>query len=941
MDDISLYSLLKNKAEDYNIKNDIMYIEMHKQKTNYTYYDVFEFVNKYVEFFLKCNYKGKILFVFVDNSVKSIAVFIAMLKVGIIPVLVNPNNFYSRTEARKNDIEYKKNSIDFFDATSLGIYSSSVSVYLFEKYANSLNIKLNDLIDNEKRKFVIQTSGSTSGKPKLVVIYEKDILNKNEDLFNSIQGEYLYTYIPISSISSIVYNILAPLFLNKKILLSSRLDLLDIQEKNISLLIPRNILDILNEQLNERYYYSNANYSNINKMYLSGEINSLKFIKNIREKIPTLRENIFTNLYGSTEALGIISYCEEKKLIPIYINQLALSNGNFIYTYDKMNFFERNFDQDNFYDKKVNLEYDEFLYFECLPVSECKVKNLKIKNNLGEIIFNNNPTGDIGVYVNDKLYIICRTDDIVNIDGKTYYLPLIENLFFNLTGLKTYALKYENQIFVIINFILDKSSITNIKDIISLIKISYEFSNRLSFLPLAFPIFVDSDHLPKSEAMKKTIKKNLISLIKNRKKFEYYIDNYQNAFICKIQSLINNITNANKELLEYQGNNIFKIKKSDSFGVKQLMLLYKQVDADKLYEDNEYFYITISDGIIIDSIMKQDYWTFKDIEYMSHIYNRDLNKFYNIINEKKCDLVIIGKRQFENDKIKFIPVLIDRRENVHPKYFDSSVYFFIFYSPYKGKVPNDNKKIENKINILKQVFNHEYSINSYGDFFIDNIKTEKKRHIIYRELFSEITNHSEDRFQEIAKYQEVDIHFFDYINQLILVLNHNFENIRKWCQVFLEDIYNLQYEKNCVKNKFKNKEEQLKEMIKKIYISNNNPILVVGGLDYYNIKNDDKNSMLEMFKNEMLKCFLELVQLMRSKGIVKVKINEKYVDIDFSKLKIVYMILDEELYNNPTIDKCIELGYPEEIINRIDRVVNFYDLFKEHKNNKVKRKELK
>lgn len=68
---------------------------------------------------------------------------------------------------------------------------------------------------------------------------------------------------------------------------------------------------------------------------------------------------------------------------------------------------------------------------------------------------------------------------------------------------------------------------------------------------------------------------------------------------------------------------------------------------------------------------------------------------------------------------------------------------------------------------------------------------------------------------------------------------------------------------------------------------------------------------------------------------------KKYVDIDFSKLKIVYMILDEELYNNPTIDKCIELGYPEEIINRIDRVVNFYDLFKEHKNNKVKRKELK
>lgn len=59
-----------------------------------------------------------------------------------------------------------------------------------------------------------------------------------------------------------------------------------------------------------------------------------------------------------------------KKLKPIYINQLALANGDFIYTFDKVNFYKRKFINNTFQDEKINLEYDDFIYFECLPVSE-------------------------------------------------------------------------------------------------------------------------------------------------------------------------------------------------------------------------------------------------------------------------------------------------------------------------------------------------------------------------------------------------------------------------------------------------------------------------------------------------------------------------------------------------------------------------------------------
>lgn len=948
MDDSSLYYLLKKKAEDSNTKDEVMYYEIHEGIEEYTYNEVYKLVNKYVDFFSKCNYKNKSLYVIVDNSIKSIAVFIAMLKVGIIPILINCENFYSREEALKKDIKSNICSIDFFDATKHGTYELIKKSYFLEMYIKSLNVNLDKLINDKKSKFGILTSGSISGKPKMIIIYEKDLLNKDYDYYNIVNTEYFCTYIPISSISSIVYNILLPLYKNQKIILMRFLDLYALQNKSVSLLVPRDILDFFNSiYYDERRQY---NFSNIDKMYLSGEINNLGFIKEIRKKMPTLKENVFVNLYGSTEALGIISCCEEKKLKPIYINQLALANGDFIYTTDKVNFYKRKFINNTFQDEKINLEYDDFIYFECLPVSEDKVDNIRIENNFGEIIYNDKRTGDIGIYVNNQLYIICRENEVVEIDNKKYYLTAIENLFSKFTGLKAITLKYNNEITVIISFILNKNYTTNIKNIVPLIKKSNDLKNKLSYLPLSLPIFVDSGHISKSNAMKKVVKNNLISIIENRNK--YYIDDYEKCLTNKVQLIINNITGSNIDIIECVENNEFRIRKTNTFNVEQLMLLFNQIDISNIYEKNEYFYFTIADTIMIDIVMRSSWKKLYNIKDLCDVYRKSTIEFYNYINsididKKKCNLVVVGKKTIRDDAIIFRPILIDREENVNINNYDSLNYDVIYFNFYDNKnvkiddIPTD-QEIETKIRNLWNFLNHEYSINYDKDFFIDGVKTEKKRHIVYKKLYRLLTTHDFYVHCETDKHHKINLFFEKNYKQFIIVLNKKYEYEINDCRLYFNDFDDYQNDEIIRKDNFLKNEDLLKKMVDNLFVDkDNNPVLIVRNLEDYLIQSNNLNFMFEIIKQDTAKRFLELVEMLKKHEPIIIKVDGKDTLINFSNLKVIYMILDEELYKEPTIDKCIELGYPKEIVNNVDKITSYFGLVEEYKKSKVKRKELK
>ena len=60
----------------------------------------------------------------------------------------------------------------------------------------------------------------------------------------------------------------------------------------------------------------------------------------MRQKFPSIKEGVFTNLYGSTEANGVISYCNEKDLKTCYIDVSESELGKIRYTYDHKTFYE-------------------------------------------------------------------------------------------------------------------------------------------------------------------------------------------------------------------------------------------------------------------------------------------------------------------------------------------------------------------------------------------------------------------------------------------------------------------------------------------------------------------------------------------------------------------------------------------------------------------------
>lgn len=121
----------------------------------------------------------------------------------------------------------------------------------------------------------------------------------------------------------------------------------------------------------------------------------------------------------------------------------------------------------------------------------------------------------------------------------------------------------------------------------------------------------------------------------------------------------------------------------------------------------------------------------------------------------------------------------------------------------------------------------------------------------------------------------------------------------------------------------------------------NNPVLIVRDLEDYLIQSNNSNFIFEIIKQDTAKRFLELVEMLKKHEPVIIKVDGKDTLVNFSNLKVIYMVVDEELYKEPTIDKCIELGYPKEIVNSVDKITSYFGLVHDYKKSKVKRKELK
>ena len=745
---MNIYEILKEKANNVDYKDRIIYYDLEANR-EYSFSDVFKIVNNYVNMFSKLDIQGKKKYLIVDNSVDSVVIFIALLKCDAKPVLINKFDLLYYCNHRYEFIDEKDDNsshynqvqnlkYDYIIANDLGTFSDINSeIRRITAYLNRIkNIDLNDDGD-----FYICTSGVSEGTGKLVPLKENDLIERT---LNRQKDYSILTTISISSISGMIYNVFRPIICNvRNYLLYQKAIEKDRILKYVSfyhinkILSPINILDMLNDDLKK------LDFSSLDTIYLSGEASGFDAITKIREYLPNLGDNVIANMYGRTENYGDICICHENKIKSLYINVLASSLDTLVYTYDKKHIYKMSIKDGEIINEELSIKYEDNYYANYLSASETLLDNVRIDGNIiGEIIADGQYTGDLGFYLNNQLYVIGRKKDLVLINGKQYYLPMYEQMFRNITGLKTAAILNEdtNNIFLVVNYNVDPKLIDNFKRIIPLSNRCNEIIDNLN-IPIEYPLFVDSARFPKSNQMHKTQKGEIKNLIKYNNQFQKTINNYTDSFIKTITNIIETEYHKNVSVL-YQ-NNEFVFKKSEiSFG-ELYALGGKFIGYVHLKDDDENFYCVIDDCVLLSKF--PDYYVYnpqirkRNVESLNEAYLENKELLLEKIN-REIDrnihynrLKLVGIITETDDEYVFKPyqIVADNNYNGTDKLYGDDLPFInsnngvVLYETLKNAVFKNvffsDEEIKEYVNKYSSLFNHTYQIKkSDMNLYVDN-----------------------------------------------------------------------------------------------------------------------------------------------------------------------------------------------------------------------------
>ena len=943
----TLYELLEKKSFDMNLRDKEVYFNIDESSPySYTYFDLFNMVNRYIKIFQGTNLENQKKYLIVDNSIDSIAIFIALLYCGAIPVLLNKRDTvgnilddYNKEFKFDYFEEFKSYPYDYIVANDNGSFvSKETELIKVKNYIDSIsnNDENNGFIG--KNKFYICTSGTTLGNPKIVLIDEVDLINKVREDFKDTYGYSYYSYNSIASISGIVFNVVLPIVLDNKLYFYAneyshegfRNLFNEVSKYKINhLMLPRNILDYLPDSINE------LEFNSLKKIYLGGEINYINHINRIRQVFPKINDNVFVNSYGSTETYGKICECSEVDLKPLYIHQLSFLNNNFIYTYDKKNVFSMNNEsinsQTKLLSKKIDIKYVENDFFEVLPVSSDVVPNLQINKRtdlIGEILVNNKKIGDIGFYFDNKLYLLGRISDIATLDDKDYFLPSIEDIFGNIIGYKTSAIKdsVNNKILLLVSYKIDRTITNNFKRIIPIVEKCHELIKYFPDIPLEGPLFIDSDKFPKNNLLKKTKKVELSDFSKVLPDFNYNINFYNEVLVSKVKYFLKEITN--KEV-SVNLNNGFIIINKQSVTIDDVIELLKYIGYTDFNETDDYFSFNIDDSILFD-ISNSKYVRLENINYLKKKQSEceDFIDYFNrFLNRKKhyvC-LRFLGTYQRNNKKIVFVPFQITS-SNTHGEYEvlvgrelpniseNSGIEIEMIYLETAQSFYYNDEELSLKLNEYEKYLYHEYKMFiDAGRFFVDDIECEKKSNFLFDLLekhgykFSAFPFAKEERYDFIVNditYAVTNKFIFD-VNLYFLIIDCLYDI----------DVFGYNDRRNNVKG---SKLGYLADYLFQFYSQKlmfENPIIVIYNVEYMR---ENNNKLTMMINNEKLKVLESVIEEIKKIPNRIVYINGEKKVFDFSKFRLVYLINDKDLYENPSINKMMDLGYYKCLCDRSD-----------------------
>ena len=325
-----------------------------------------------------------------------------------------------------------------------------------------------------------------------------------------------------------------------------------------SVMLPRDILLYLAD-----YEQCDIDFSNLKHIYLAGGKNNYEVISELRKRFPSIKPNVFENLYGSTEST-VISRCKEEQLKTCYID-ISNYHGDLkdiIYTYDRKKYFRvGGIPVVDGEETQIN----GFNLIPYLPVSEENFDGVIEGPNL--TLYNKTSAdsveelNDLGLYIDGKLYILGRKTELSTPEGiSNRNLLNTEEYMRRALDADVYCLFNGDdpriQIFVGINDL-------NIEKILDNYRKCLFIKDRLEevqpMLYMNAPIFLHEDAFPRSKVSGK-ISKVILKDFKRYARIQY--ENFKNypASVVEYGSMVISKLFDGYECSEVNNDGLFTLK---------------------------------------------------------------------------------------------------------------------------------------------------------------------------------------------------------------------------------------------------------------------------------------------------------------------------------------------------------------------------------------------
>ena len=590
-----LYKYLKDKATNDLKKDRVVYID---EKLNFTSYEqLFALVNARIEYYKNKKWSQTPNLI-VLNNIHSISQIIALLELGYSPIIVN--GLPLKTIEQKDALNALSEILFSFNNNTIN--DNPYIKFDIEKERETLEkIKNSTIINSPANGMIgIFTSGS-QGNPKVAYTDERLLIDKVFESKYVNKHRIVYNPATLSSVSGLFSNVFMPIVSDDTCnILSDNFDF-TLAIRSTDLYMPRNYQEVINHT--NRFEGRN----NIERIFFYGEQNSKDMFKYIREKI-LLKDNVFINVYGSTECGGLVTEIEEKDIKVLYVYHYDYDKDTLIYSYGDGTKYIKIHNQTKRLDKDEDLKYPRKYSTQYIPCGFINDKLSLVGNHncIGELKVDKYNTEDIAAFIDGKLYILGRKNNVL----RNHFIANYDSQISSLTKkVCTSFLDNYNNVCLAVRCFTEEEN--DFKDNSTYFRqLTKEYEKIIRIIRTAYPmidkiIFLPSHKFKLSDGVKKTFRESLVELVPYGEEILYKLAHFEELLKKHIETVCLNKLNYIPEYKLVSNHNIAFSKKTISDG--QMALLLNDLSIIALYEDDEYIYVLYDDSFFFDNSKGRKY----------------------------------------------------------------------------------------------------------------------------------------------------------------------------------------------------------------------------------------------------------------------------------------------------------------------------------------------